>query len=125
MISQAQQDHFDSLTASFAEPRLDIRVQVGAKVLTRSLPKICPWCKNTFFGYQVEGEERQPYQQDPDVQLGRHGSPKTASGTRETCGHPLCWDHEDLYQFNRRMLARKAEADAAGVQPLLVKGKKL
>jgi len=93
MIPQPLQDHFDAQKARFASPGTE-RLERDGKVFIRNLGKRCPWCRDVFFAYQVEGHERQPYQIDSDPDYG--------NGARETCGHPMCHDAEDDYQFARR-----------------------
>lgn len=94
---------------SFAYPRPDLQVRVKGKIFSRTLGKRCPWCKDIFYTYQVEGEERQPYQVDADIVLGGPlGMSISGIGTRETCGHPKCHEAEDKYQYERRIEWRKS-----------------
>ena len=120
MTSQALQDHYDAQKARFAAPGTE-RLERGGLVYVRNLGKRCPWCRDVFFAYQVEGHERQPYQVDPEPQDG--------NGVRETCGHPKCHDAEDMRQFERRREARQRLAEArerAQAGPVApVKGRKV
>lgn len=72
-------------------------------VFVRTLGKCCPICGDVFFGYQVEGAERKPYQVDPD--------PTHGDGMRETCGDLSCWEVEDYRQFQHRLKHRKEEEE--------------
>jgi len=103
MTSPAQQAIFDAAKVRFATMGED-RIESGGKVFIRNLAKICPFCRDVFWGYQVEGQEVEPYRIDPD--------PIDGNGTRETCGHPLCHDAEDDYQFQRRRGFRQQQAKA-------------
>ena len=103
MTSPAQQAHFDAQKAKFATMGEE-RIERHGRIYVRNLAKICPFCRDVFWTYQVEGQEREPYRIDPD--------PIDGNGTRETCGHPLCHDAEDDYQFQRRQGFRQQEAQA-------------
>ena len=112
MTTQAQQDWFDACQARFAQPDTTPREERNGQIFVRTLGKRCPWCGNVFFAYQVEGEEKQPYQIDPNPMLNKFGEPANGIGTRETCGHPKCWDAEDTYQADRRQVMRAEYAKA-------------
>lgn len=105
---------FKEQRARFAQPDFDTRVTSGERAFVRTLGMRCPHCSEVFFSYQVEGQERQPYQVDRNPDFG--------NGMRQTCGSPSCWDKEDLYQFERRKgfreeHARHQQATAAGPAP--------
>ena len=120
MISQTQQEWFDAQKARFAEPGTE-RLERDGRVFIRNLGKRCPWCRDKFFAYQVEGQEHEPYRIDDDPDLG--------NGMRETCGHPKCLDAEDLRQFERRRDFRKqlyeARERAQAGPPPPAKGRKV
>jgi hypothetical protein len=82
---------------AFAVPRPDLLVTIAGKTFVRNLGKRCPHCGDVFYGYQVEGNEREPFRYDPE--------PRGGEGIRETCGDPTCWDREDRYQWTRRKAA--------------------
>lgn len=113
---QERQAWHDELMARAAQPNdVSDRVQTPAgKTFVRTLGKRCHWCGKVFFAYQVEGQERQPYQVDPNPERGQ--------GMRETCGNPLCWDAEDTYQFQRRRQIRLDEATSRATQQALAAG---
>lgn len=102
---QDRQAWHDQMKAASAEPRPDLCTVVHGKTLTRTLGKRCPWCQSVFFGYQVEGEEREPYRIDRE--------PAEGLGMRETCGNPMCHEAEDRHQFERRLRFRADGKEAA------------
>jgi len=61
---------------------------------TRTLALACPWCSNVFFVWQAVGCETQPYDDPGTIQ-------PTGKGQRYTCGHPICWDREQVYQMKQ------------------------
>ena len=77
-------------------------VTVGGLDFTRTLPKQCPQCKQTFWAYQAVGHEKQPYREDPEPYPGQ-----TRCGARETCDDPNCQDAEQEHQMQRRIEFRK------------------
>ena len=53
----------------------------------------CPWCHDVFYGYQAEGEEKQPFQieaQRPMVPLPGFKGLFRPDSQRQTCGGELC-----------------------------------
>lgn len=127
---QERQDWHDVLVARFEQPNdvSDRHQATEGQTFVRTLGKRCPWCGRIFFGYQVEGQEREPYKVDPNPELDREGRPRGA-GVRETCGNPLCAGSEDDYQFKRRQSYRSemvaTRQAAAGPAPAKTKGGKL
>jgi hypothetical protein len=87
----------------FAQPDITPR-RVGEKVFTRTLGRICPHCGRTFYAYQAEGNEQQPYRIEVD--------PLGGIGMRETCGSPICHEAEDHLQFERRKAWRAERYEA-------------
>jgi hypothetical protein len=92
--------------AKWSVPHPEIREERNGKIFTLTLGKICPWCREVFFTYQVEGEEREPYLVDKEIELYTNGTPVNNPGSRETCGYPPCHELEDMHQFRRRVAAR-------------------
>lgn len=111
MISPSDRaDWFKAQRTRFAQPDCEAKVPIGDRVMVRTLGMRCPHCPEVFFGYQIEGQERPPYQVDRNPDFGL--------GMRQTCGSPSCWDAEDRYQFERRKEYReeasRARSTAAG-----------
>ena len=96
-FTKTEEDWHYEQKAIFAAPDTTPQVQNG-RVFTRTFGKRCPWCLDVFFAYEVEGNERQPYQIDPE--------PLNGHGVRETCGHPKCHEFEEDRQFKRRRQIR-------------------
>ena len=123
MITSAQRaDWFKAQRARFAQPDLEACVVTGNHVFVRTLGMRCPHCPEVFFGYQIEGQERQPYLVDANPDFG--------NGMRQTCGSPDCWAKEDTYQFERRLgfreeRAKTREAAAAGPVTKPTNGRKV
>ena len=92
--TQEAQDWRDKQRAIFAQPNLEDRVLVAGRAMVRTLGMRCPWCNGIFFGYQVDGQEREPYRIDQD--------PIDGNGQRQTCGNPKCHEVEENHQFQRR-----------------------
>ena len=86
-----EQDWHYERKAKWAEPHPEDREEIMGMIFTRTLGKRCPWCGDIFFTYQVEGHEREPYRVDPET------------STRETCGHPKCWDAEQDHQTKKQI----------------------
>lgn len=123
MISEKERARwFSQQRALFAEPGCEAERR-GGKDYARTLAKLCPHCGETFWTYQVMGEEHQPYQQDP------YPMPGDKLQTRETCGSPKCWDDELNVAFRRMYAAEQAqkrppvEAPQAAGQPRLVRNR--
>ena len=110
LTAQERQAFHDECQARFASPDTEARQVSGERVYVRTLGKRCPWCGDIFFGYQVEGEEEEPYRTDANPLLGIKGNPLNGVGTRSTCGHPKCHEVEDDYQFKRRVEMRAEHA---------------
>ena len=66
--------------------------------------KCCPQCGQSFTTYQRIGSDHAPMQCDP--------MPRYGFGNRETCGDPVCWDLEDVMQFNLRVQWRRDHSQA-------------
>jgi len=80
---KAKDEHADANPRSF----------VG-KEFTKTLALACPWCSNVFFVWQACGSETAPY--DDPTPIRTQGK-----GQRYTCGHPICWDKEQVYQMKQ------------------------
>ena len=91
----------DEQKARFAQPGTE-REERHGKVLIRNLGMRCPWCLGIFFGYQVEGHEREPYTIEAE--------PVDGLMQRQTCGNPLCHQAEEDHQFQRRQTIRQDRA---------------
>jgi hypothetical protein len=98
-------------------PRPDLRIERSGKVYVRTLGKICPRCHQIFYVYQVEGQEEEPYREDPEIELNEWGFPVRDVGSRDTCGHPDCHEWEDGHQFRRRVAARAEHGRRSRPEP--------
>ena len=78
---KARDEHAD------ANPR-----EYRGREFTKTLALACPWCSNVFFVWQAVGCETEPYNDPGTIQ-------PTGKGQRYTCGNPLCWDREQVYQM--------------------------
>ena len=104
-----KQTWFDHLKGLFSRPAIETREDAGDLVMVRILPKRCPWCQDSFYTYQAFGSSHEPHTVDQD--------PPHGMGMRETCGHPLCWDAEDMRQWRRRVAFRAEHASSPAPEP--------
>lgn len=87
------QEWNDAQVARFAQPDGTIEI-IRGREWARVRPMRCPWCHMTFYAWAPLDAPGAPHVED--IPPG-HGM-----GARQTCGHPLCWKHEDEHQFRRR-----------------------
>lgn len=61
---------------------------------TKTLALACPWCSAVFFVWQAVGHETAPYDDPSPIR-------EPGMGQRYTCGNPICWDKEQVFQMKQ------------------------
>ncbi len=96
---------------------------------SRTLARRCPWCDDVFYGYQAEGEERQPFQVErerPLIPIIGYKDLRQPDGSRETCGHDLCLKAEESWYLARHQGYQRAcdgsSSPATTPTPAVAKG---
>ena len=70
----------------------------SGRTFIRDWGKRCPSCQDIFFARRLETEFHEPYRVDLEPDHSIHGP---VMRVRETCGHPMCQEVEELHQLER------------------------
>ena len=123
---------FETLKERYSRPDPELKqepLDPKRRWWSRTLAIRCPWCDDVFYGYQAEGEERQPFQVEterPLIPIVGYKDLRQPDGLRQTCGHDLCLKAEETHYLSRHQGYQRAcagsSAPVANTPPPITKG---
>ena len=103
------QAHYDERAARYAEPDFTPQsnpFDIHRRLWTRTHRLSCPWCGREFYAFEPQNEPFTPYA-NPGM------PPPFSNGHRQTCGHPLCRNAEEMECLARDPAYRIAQQKPA------------